>query len=55
MCSLCREALRSAGQLRLIEGYYWSVFVIGIVPIIVLSVAFYYAYRAYRNQPLPPK
>jgi hypothetical protein len=51
MCSLCREALRAAGSARLIEGYYWSIVVIGIVPLVVLSVAFYYAYRAYTNPP----
>ncbi len=49
MCSLCREALRSAGQIDLITGYYWSVFVIGIVPLIVLGIGIFYARRAYRN------
>lgn len=51
MCSLCRETLQAAGSLRLIDGYYWSIVVIGIVPIVFLSIAVYYAYRAYYNPP----
>lgn len=51
MCSLCREALQAAGTIRLIEGYYWSILVIGIVPLIALCAGIYYARRVYTNQP----
>lgn len=39
MCSLCREVLAAAGNPGLVHGFYWSILLIGAVPLLVLSVA----------------
>jgi len=39
MCALCREALAKGGNPGLIQGFYWSILLIGGVPLLVLSVA----------------
>ena len=38
MCALCREALSKGGSPGLIRGFYWSILVIGSVPLLVLTL-----------------
>ncbi len=39
LCALCREALTRGGSPGLIKGFYWSILLIGAVPLIVLTAA----------------
>ncbi|MCG3205547.1 MAG: hypothetical protein KCHDKBKB_02269 [Elusimicrobia bacterium] len=48
LCSLCRETLRQGGGQKLINGFYWSVVVIGIIPLIVIAIGIKYLKRSYR-------
>ncbi len=46
-CALCREVLRSGGNLGLIKGYYWSIVLIVSVPLVFLTLGIRYAWRRY--------
>jgi hypothetical protein len=46
-CALCREVLRSGGNVNLIKGYYWSIILIVLVPLILLGIGIRYALRRY--------
>lgn len=37
MCALCRQALAQSHNDGLIRGFYWSILLIGAVPLLVLT------------------
>jgi len=44
LCALCRQALEQSGNGGLIKGFYWSIVLIGGVPLILIS---FLAWRIY--------
>ncbi|MBI3322011.1 MAG: hypothetical protein HYZ91_07085 [Candidatus Omnitrophica bacterium] len=48
MCALCRQALISAGQAGLIQGFYWSILLMAGVPLVILGVVGLMAWRHWR-------
>lgn len=55
-CALCREALKSGGSSGLVQGFYWSILLIGGVPLVIMGVAAALLWRAHgrhRNSPQP--
>ena len=49
-CALCREALASGGSPGLIRGFYWSILLIGGVPLVILAVVAVMIWKARRRR-----
>ncbi len=47
MCSLCRETLRQTGKEGLLNGFYWSILLIGSIPLFVIAFGVYKSIRIY--------
>ncbi len=50
MCALCREALSQGGSPRLIQGFYWSILLIGSVPLVILLAAGAFIWRSLKQR-----
>lgn len=48
-CSLCREALATGGSRGLIRGYFWSIVLLVVVHLLILSVGVRYAWKRYNT------
>ena len=51
-CALCRQALASSGNGRLIQGFYWSILLIAGVPLIIMGVIAFSVWRSAHSQRL---
>lgn len=49
MCPLCRLALSSGGNPRLVEGFYWSIALMVSVPLIIMGVVGFLVWRHRRR------
>lgn len=38
LCALCRKTLEQSGNTGLIHGFYWSILLIGSIPLLVLLI-----------------
>ena len=50
MCALCRQALISAGQAGLIKGFYWSILLMAGVPLVLMGVIGFIAWRHWHRR-----
>jgi len=49
-CALCRQALASGGNQGLIQGFYWSILLIAGVPLLILGMVGWLAWRHARSR-----
>ena len=54
-CALCREALASGGNPGLIQGFYWSILLIGGVSLALLGMVGRLVWRAWRVERPSPR
>lgn len=52
-CALCRQALASGGNQGLIRGFYWSILLIAGVPLLILGMVGWLAWRGARSRRQP--
>lgn len=50
LCSMCRQTLQMGGSPGLIKGFFWSVLLIGGVPLLLLAV-FSLLFYSHRRRP----
>ena len=54
LCPLCRQALEQNGNGGLINGFYWSILLIGGVPLILISLLVWRIYTAEKKRRFLP-
>lgn len=50
LCALCKKALEESGNAGLIHGFYWSILLIGGVPLVLMATGVYIIRRAEKNR-----
>lgn len=50
LCALCKKALEESGNAGLIHGFYWSILLIGGVPLILMGAGGYIIRRAEKKR-----
>ncbi|PIQ85054.1 MAG: hypothetical protein COV74_10685 [Candidatus Omnitrophica bacterium CG11_big_fil_rev_8_21_14_0_20_45_26] len=49
-CALCKQALASGGWSGLVQGFYWSIILIGGIPLIILGTAGVIVFRIWKAE-----
>ena len=48
MCALCRQALAQSNNRGLIQGFYWSILLIGGMPLMIMAIISVIVWRVRR-------
>ena len=55
MCALCRQALAQSHNRGLIQGFYWSILLIGGVPLIIMAAVGFVIWRHSHSSAFGPR